>query len=117
MNIQELAVARQESLNVKVILFNNGCLGLVRQQQRLFYGERYGAIRLGGTDFVRVAEGFGVPAMDLGLAADPIASLARVMSRPGPALVNVPIAEDSMVLPMVSPGGANREMIIDKLEK
>jgi acetolactate synthase-1/2/3 large subunit len=117
MNIQELAVARQESLNVKVILFNNGSLGLVRQQQRLFYGERYGAIRLGGTDFVRAAEGFGVPALDLGLAADPIASLARVMSRPGPALVNVPIAEDAMVLPMVPPGGANRETIEDETMK
>ncbi|HEY8016204.1 MAG TPA: hypothetical protein VIE35_10245, partial [Dongiaceae bacterium] len=57
------------------------------------------------------ARGFGIPAVDLGKASDPAAKLACALARPGPCLISAPIAEDELVLPMVPPGGANREMI------
>lgn len=112
MNIQELATAAEESVNLKVILLNNERLGLVRQQQQLFYGERFHASEFRAkTDFVAIARGFNVAALDLGRLEDPIASLSQALEEPGPCLIHVPIAAEENVYPMVPPGGANRDMI------
>jgi acetolactate synthase-1/2/3 large subunit len=111
MNLQELATAAEESVNVKVVLLNNNALGLVRQQQELFYGRRvYAAGWRARTDFVRVAEGFGVPGHDLG-RGDPLETLARALAAPGPCLIHAPVRPDEKVYPMVPPGAANRDMI------
>jgi acetolactate synthase-1/2/3 large subunit len=113
MNIQELATAAEEETDVKVVLLNNAHLGLVRQQQQLFYGERYHASRFHAEpDFAAIARGFGIAAHDLGATAEPHAVLARALAEPGPCLVNVPITRDANVYPMVPPGAANREMIL-----
>jgi acetolactate synthase-1/2/3 large subunit len=112
MNLQELATAAEEDVDVKVVLLNNAHLGLVRQQQQLFYGGRYHASRFHAEpDFVTIARGFGVRACDLGGAGDPRAMLARALAEPGPSLVNVPIGAEENVYPMVPPGAANRDMI------
>jgi acetolactate synthase I/II/III large subunit len=112
MNLQELATAAEQQVTVKIILLNNSHLGLVRQQQHLFYGKRYCASRfVAQTDFVAIARGFGVPAVDLCEARDPVAALEQAIKRSGPCLVNVPIAPEENVYPMVPPGGANRDMI------
>jgi len=112
MNVQELATAAEEGVNVKIVLLNNGHLGLVRQQQQLFYGGRYHASRFHSeSDFVAIARGFGLTASDLGAVADPLTALAAALCKPGPCLVNVPIAAEENVYPMVPPGAANRDMI------
>jgi acetolactate synthase-1/2/3 large subunit len=112
MNVQELATATEEQADVKIILLNNAHLGLVRQQQQLFYGGRYHASRFHAEpDFAAIARGFGIEAYDLGTTAEPHAALARALGTPGPCLVNVPIRRDANVYPMVPPGAANREMI------
>jgi len=116
MNIQELATAAEERVNVKVVLFNNGNLGLVRQQQHLFYGRRYSASKFHVTpDFVALARGFGVPACDLGATEYQLQTLENALTQPGPCLINVPIAAEENVYPMVPPGGANHEMIDEEL--
>jgi acetolactate synthase I/II/III large subunit len=112
MNIQELATAAEEGVNVKVIVLNNAHLGLVRQQQQLFYGGRYHASRFHAEpDFAAIARGFGITAYDLGTAGDPLTILAGALHGPGPCLINVPIAHEENVYPMVPPGAANRDMI------
>lgn len=112
MNIQELATLAEEGLNVKVVLMNNNSLGLVYQQQNLFYGKRVFASKYrAAPDFVKIAEGFGVPAVDLDGAANPRAALAEALHTPGPCLIHVSIDRDQFVYPMVPPGGANTEMI------
>jgi acetolactate synthase-1/2/3 large subunit len=112
MNIQELATAAEEGVNVKLILLDNGHLGLVRQQQQLFYGGRYQASRFHATpDFAAIARGFGIDAYDLGRETDPLAALDAALCRGGPALVRVPIEAEANVYPMVPPGAANRDMI------
>jgi acetolactate synthase-1/2/3 large subunit len=112
MNIQELATAAEENVNLKIILLNNERLGLVRQQQQLFYGERFHASEFHAkTDFVAIARGFNVAAVDLGRVEDQIAALSQALSEPGPCLIHVPIAAEENVYPMVPPGGANRDMI------
>ena len=112
MNLQELATAVEEDVNIKIVVLNNGHLGLVRQQQQLFYGERYHASRFHAEpDFAAIARGFGMPACDLGGGGDPLTTLAAALCEPGPCLINVPIDAEANVYPMVAPGGANRDMI------
>ncbi len=112
MNIQELATLAEEGLNVKIVLMNNNALGLVYQQQALFYGKRQFASKYRGEpDFVKIAEGFGVPALDLDQADDPRAALAKALSEPGPCLIHATIDREQFVYPMVPPGAANTEMI------
>jgi acetolactate synthase-1/2/3 large subunit len=112
MNIQELVTLAELELNVKVIVLDNGALGLVRQQQQLFYGQCYVGSRYRQyTDFVAVATAFGIPALDLGEHPSPDEALRRTFGEPGPRLIRVPIDEREHVLPMVRPGGANIEAL------
>jgi len=115
MNIQELITAVEEDANVKIILCNNNSLGLVVQQQDLFYGKRVFASNYSRkVDFVAVAKGFGMNAFDLGACADPRVALRDALRSPGPALINVPIDAAHHVYPMVPPGAANKDMLINK---
>ncbi len=111
LNIQELATLAELDLNVKVFILNNQHLGLVRQQQELFYGQRYQASRFAfDPNFAAIAEGFGIRGYDLA-QGDPVEITARVFETPGPCVVNVPIPDVENVMPMVPPGAANRDMI------
>ncbi|MCX9155124.1 acetolactate synthase large subunit [Niveibacterium sp. 24ML] len=112
MNIQEMATAADEGVDVKIILMNNQSLGLVHQQQDMFYGKRiFAADYKRQTDFVRIAEGFGLAAVDLDRSAHPRALLAEAISSKGPTLIHCSIDVNQKVFPMVPPGAANIEMI------
>jgi acetolactate synthase-1/2/3 large subunit len=112
MNIQELVTAAEENVNLKIVLMNNAVLGLVHQQQTLFYGERLFASQFKGMpDFIKVAQGFGIAAVDLDSAPNPCAALMDAIARPGPCLIHASIDAEQKVYPMVPPGAANRDMI------
>lgn len=112
MNIQEFATLAEEGLNVKIVLMNNNSLGLVYQQQSLFYGKRVFASKYRGSpDFLKIAEGFGIAAVDLDAAENPRATLAQALATPGPCLIHASIDRAHFVYPMVPPGAANTEMI------
>ena len=112
MNVQEFATAAEEEANVKVVLMNNASLGLVFQQQTMFYGERIFASKFRGMpDFIKVAEGFGWQTLDLDQAGDPVTALRAAMSLTGPVLIHASIDMREQVLPMVAPGAANKDMI------
>jgi acetolactate synthase-1/2/3 large subunit len=112
MNIQELATAVEQDLNIKILLLNNKHLGLVRQQQELFYDARFCAINhQKETDFVAIARGMGALGYNLGSSKNPIAMLEEALHTKGPCLIDVPIEAAEKVFPMVPPGAANIEMI------
>ena len=112
MNIQELATAVEQQVPSKIVVFNNQSLGLVRQQQRLFYDQHYFASSYGiRIDFATIARGFGMQAYDLGTASNPDGALAEAMRYPGPCLIHIPIDIEEEVTPMVPPGAANTTMI------
>ncbi|QOV64051.1 acetolactate synthase large subunit [Kosakonia pseudosacchari] len=112
MNIQEMATAAENNLDVKIILMNNEALGLVHQQQSLFYKSGvFAATYPGMINFMQIAAGFGLNTCDLNAESDPQAALQEVISRPGPALVHVRIDPQEKVYPMVPPGAANTEMV------
>ena len=110
MNVQELATAVEERLPVKVLLLDNASLGMVRQQQDLFWGGRRTAVDLGASpDWELLARAFGWSVRSAGdVVAD---ALAETLAEPGPALLHVRIAPEANCLPMFRPGGAAREMI------
>ena len=100
MNVQELATLAENRLNVKIVLMNNNCLGLVRQQQELFYGGRYTAVHYGNhVDFPTIAKGFGLPCVDLAGASDVTAALEEALAAPGPCLIHAPVDAASGVYP------------------
>jgi len=112
MNIQELVTAAEENVNIKIVLMDNATLGLVHQQQTLFYGERLFASQFRSSpDFIKIAQGFGIAAVDLDTSANPCATLMEAISRPGPCLIHASIDAEQKVYPMVPPGAANRDMI------
>lgn len=112
MNIQELASLADCRLNVKVILFDNACLGLVRQQQEYFYKQNYMAAHFQTQpDFVGIAESFGIAAHSLKEIEKPLAFLDEILNQPGPALIHIPTDVQENVTPMVPPGAANNQMI------
>ena len=112
LNIQELATLAEENLNVKILVMNNAHLGMVRQQQELFYDGRKCASKFTRPpDLTAISRGFGVPAYDLDHFEAPLDLLKTVLNESGPCVINVPIAPEENVFPMVPPGAANREMI------
>jgi acetolactate synthase-1/2/3 large subunit len=114
MNIQELATLADLNPNVTVLIMNNKQLGLVRQQQELFYEKHYIASKFtSNPDFAKIAEGFGIRGFNLEGIEEPTEILKKIFSKPGPCVVNVPIDPEEQVIPMVPPGAANNEMIGD----
>ncbi len=112
MNLQEFATAAEEAVNVKLVLLDNAALGLVHQQQTLFYGKRIYASRFQHVpDFVKLAQGFGWRAVDLDLVDDARSALVAALATRGPCLIHASIDLNEMVYPMVPPGAANKEMI------
>lgn len=86
MNIQEMATAAENQLDVKIILLNNEALGLVHQQQSLFYQQGvFAATYPGMINFMQIAAGFGLQTCDLNNEVDPQAALQAIIDRPSGA--------------------------------
>ncbi|MFC1549153.1 biosynthetic-type acetolactate synthase large subunit, partial [Candidatus Omnitrophota bacterium] len=117
MNIQELAMAVIEKLPVKIIILNNGYLGMVRQWQELFYDKRYAFTVLGKKgrtscpDFVKLAESYGAKGMRISKKSEVKNALKKVLKEKGPVVLDVIIASEENVFPMVPAGEAIDNMI------
>jgi len=113
MNIQELATLADHHLPVAVLVFNNSQLGLVRQQQELFFRRRYEASHFQtGPNFAALAESFGIRGSRiLAESRDPLGEIAHALAEPGPCVIDIEMCGKANVLPMVPPGGANHQTI------
>ncbi|TGL59038.1 biosynthetic-type acetolactate synthase large subunit [Leptospira sarikeiensis] len=113
MNIQELDTLSELQSDLKIIIFDNRNLGLVRQQQNLFYGARYnGSSYPSESKFSKIARAFGISSLDMGESGKDLNDLEKFLKEKGPGLVVIPIHEDLQVLPMVPPGKSNLEMLL-----
>ena len=112
MCIEEMAVASIHGLPVKVIMLNNGSLGMVRQWQHLFYGNRFSQTDLEPVpNFSALANAYGWQGERIDQADQVDAALARLFDHAGPALLEVAISPDEMVFPMVAPGNSIHDEI------
>ena len=112
MNLSELATMASYNIPVKMFIMNNKVLGMVRQWQKLFYDNRFSDTDPHRkTDFVAVAEAFGVKGMRINTNDEIDAVLDEVFAYQGPVLIDCRISPDSNVLPMIPPGGAHTDII------
>ncbi len=112
MNAQELATLSEYGIPVKVIIMNNGYLGMVRQWQELFWDRRYSSVDMGQfPDFVKLAEAYGATGLRLHDKGTLVDDLKQVMATPGPVVVDVRVTREENTYPMISPGAAARDMV------
>ncbi len=113
MNLNEMATAVTYNLPVTVVLLNNGVLGMVRQWQTLFFGERYSNTNLGRrTDFVKLADAFGAKGVRVSTADEFEKAFVSSFDGEGPVFIEVQIDKDEFVLPMLPPGGSIDDIIV-----
>jgi acetolactate synthase-1/2/3 large subunit len=112
MNMQELATAVINKLPVKIILLNNGFLGMVRQWQELFHGKRYSSTVIkDSVDFVKLAEAFGATGLRVSEPDQLAETLKKAFAAPGPVLVDCRVEPEENVFPMVPAGAPIHEML------
>ena len=113
MTIQELGMLSQWDVAVKILLLDNGYLGMVRQWQQLFFDKRYSSVALSNPDFVKVAEGFGVPGEEIFEPEELHAAVTRMLEHEGPYLLHVHVEQEENIFPMVPSGCASTEMVLE----
>jgi acetolactate synthase-1/2/3 large subunit len=115
MNIQELATAVQHRLPVKVVLSNNGYMGMVRQWQELIHGGRYShSYTEALPDFVALARAFGWQARTVEKREELDAALAECMASSGPYFLDVRVHGEENCFPMMAPGAGHHEITLSK---
>jgi len=117
MNIQELATAAQYNIAVKVVLLNNGYLGMVRQWQELFYEKRYSHTDMTyAPDFVKLAEAFGVAGLRATKPGEVADVLRQGLAMDKPVLMDFRVSREECVYPMVHPGESISQMALGTRE-
>jgi acetolactate synthase-1/2/3 large subunit len=114
MNIQELGAIMEHKIDVKILLLNNGYLGMVRQWQTLFYDGRYAGTPMKNPDFGAIAGAYGIPYLkvaELDQVGDAIKTAAE---HKGAFMVEFLCDPSEIVLPMVPAGGGIADMIVSK---
>jgi len=113
MNIQEMATAVQSSLPVKIVILNNGYMGMVRQWQELFYGKRYVSTCMDcAPDFVKLAEAYGAVGLRATKPDEVESVLAEGLKIPGPVIMDFVVEKEEGVYPMVPAGAAITDMLL-----
>lgn len=117
MNCQELATAVAYDVQVKVAIFNNGYLGMVRQWQELFYDRRYSATKLSEINFVKLADAFGAHGIRVDSPSEVAPAIKEALSVPKPVIIDFRVEPEECVWPMVPAGAALNEIIDAKSGK
>ena len=120
MNIQELGTVHCEDVDVKMIILNNQHLGLVAQWEDRFYDSKRGDTVLSNPrasrpypDFVKIAEGYMVPGLDVWRLEDLAPALDEMLASDGAFLLDVHVTYEDHVLPMIASGGTHREIMLE----
>jgi len=112
MTCQELSTIARYNIPVKLIILDNACLGMVRQWQELFHGQRYSEVDLSDNpDFVKLSECYRIPAKRMDKNENLEDELQQFLFSEGPSLLHVLITEHQNVYPIVPPGAAPHKMM------
>jgi acetolactate synthase-1/2/3 large subunit len=113
MNIQEMATAVQYRLPVKIFILNNKWMGMVRQWQQLLHGSRYSeSYSESLPDFVKLAGAFGATGFRAETVDDLDAAIGKMLSTPGPVILDVAVDEFENCFPMIPGGAAHNEIML-----
>lgn len=112
MNIQELATLNRYKIPLKIVLLDNGALGMVRQWQEVFFEENYSEVHLyDNPDFAEVARAFQIDAFTVTKRSEVDAGIEKLLAAKGPILMHVKIDQAENVWPLVPPGRSNADMM------
>jgi acetolactate synthase-1/2/3 large subunit len=112
MNMQELSTLATFGIPVKVVIMNNGFLGMVRQWQELFWDRRYSHVEMSQwPDFVKLAEAMGCHGVRLTDKTTLVDDLRAALAVHGPVVVDARVTKEESVYPMIAPGQAARNMV------
>lgn len=111
MTAQEMSILQELNLPVKIVIVNNASLGMVRQWQQLFHGERYSnSLFPIQPNFVKLAEAYDIKGIRVDAKSDLRAALEEMIAHPGPVLMDIRVAKEENVYPMIAPGKGQHQM-------
>nr|WP_284286396.1 thiamine pyrophosphate-dependent enzyme [Alicyclobacillus fastidiosus] len=112
MTLEELAVVAELNLPIKIVIVNNGALGMVRQWQELFYEERYSSSLMNWQpDYLKLAEAYGIPSLQIRDDGALAECVGAFLAAPGPGLLECLVAPMENVYPMIAPGHGLHQMV------
>jgi len=114
MNIQELGTIMEQQIDVKIVILNNGYLGMVRQWQTLFFDGRYAGTPMQSPDFGLIAQGYGIPYRKVTELDQVEAALQAAIDHDGAYLLEFVCDPSEIVLPMIPAGGGFGDMIVTR---
>jgi acetolactate synthase-1/2/3 large subunit len=114
MTIQELGTLMQTQAPLKIIILNNAYLGMVRQWQELFHENRYSFVNISSPDYVAVAAAYGIAGAKVTDRSELVKALATMLANEGPYLLDVSVAKEDNIFPMVPQGKGVSEIVLSK---
>jgi acetolactate synthase-1/2/3 large subunit len=112
MTMQELATIAEERIGIKIALMNNGYLGMIRQWQEIFYNRRYSSAYLGGPDYLKLADAYGIKAVRATTQEGCRQAIEEAQAYDGPVLCDLQVEAEENVYPMIPPGGTIQNMML-----
>lgn len=116
MTIQELGTIMQYKLPVKIVILNNGFLGMVRQWQDMFFDKRYASTAMTNPDFIKIAEGYSIAARRVEDRKELDQSIDTMLKSDGSYLLEIIVEKERNIFPMIEPGASVSEIKLS-LEK
>ena len=117
MNIQELGTVMEQQIDIKILLFNNGYLGMVRQWQTLFFDGRYAGTPMKSPDFGCIAQAYDIPYQKVEKKEDIQPALQEAMHHNGAIITEFVCDPSEVILPMIPAGGGFNDMIVKRPEQ
>ncbi|GAB4177693.1 MAG: biosynthetic-type acetolactate synthase large subunit [Geothermobacteraceae bacterium] len=114
MNMQELGTIMEQQLDIKIIILNNGYLGMVRQWQTLFFDGRYAGTPMQSPDFGHIAAAYGIPYRKVTAPEEIEPALKEAMETQGAVMVEFDCDPTEVILPMIPAGGGFDDMIVKR---
>jgi acetolactate synthase-1/2/3 large subunit len=111
MTMQELATLVQDQIPIRIAVFNNHKLGMIRQWQEIIYDDNQHSSALFGPDLLRLCEAYGIPAFRAMRKDEVPGVIAAARAAPGPALVDFHLDEEQNIYPMMLPGKGLSDMV------
>lgn len=113
MTMQQMATIEEENVNIKIAILNNNYLGMVRQWQHLFFNHKYSEVFLKNPDFIKLCEGFRIPAEKVEKRKDIIPAIRRARKHKGPYLIEFVVETEANIFPMMPAGAAVDEIRLE----
>lgn len=114
MNMQELGVIMEHKLPIKIIILNNGYLGMVRQWQEMFFEKNYAATKLANPDFIQIAKSYGIEAYQITEWMDAKSKIKKAINSDKPIFLDFIIGAEDIVLPMIPTGNNLGDIIVER---